>query len=38
MNQSDKARKVFAYYWKHAKNYPRYLSRDSIAIAFDSTY
>jgi ATP-binding cassette subfamily B protein len=26
VNQSDKTRKVFAYYWKHAKNYPRYLS------------
>jgi ABC-type multidrug transport system fused ATPase/permease subunit len=26
VNQADKARRVFAYYWKHAKAYPKYLT------------
>ena len=32
MDQSDKARKVFSYYWKHIRNYPRYVAGIALAL------
>jgi ATP-binding cassette subfamily B protein len=32
MNQASKSRKVFAYYWKHAKKYPRNLNGALLAL------
>jgi ATP-binding cassette subfamily B protein len=32
MNQSDKARKVFAHYWKHVKSYPKYLAGVLLSV------
>ncbi len=32
MNQNDKARKVFSYYWKHLKAYPHYVAGIIVSL------